>query len=324
VKSIKSLSWIRGLLGLEAVAIPPQVFALDATSASFGAFARSPSGIELREFHRVSLTPETFGEGLVGCDLREERSLREGLDELLGRMEAPVTEAALVLPDAWLRIAFAETAELPRSASERDEVLRWKLKRLVPFRVDDLRLESMEVEVLADQEEPRRLMLGFAAEALLGHLEAMFSSYGIRLGLVTNVSLALVQAVVEREGDGGLIGVVSVDREGYVLAFARAGRPVMHRYKANEGGRDGADPAKALRELKLTRAFLAERLPGERVETVHLHAPGELESQWAERLEEGLGAKVRMATELADWPGAQDADDLRGPVPLMGAACTRV
>ena len=117
---------------------------------------------------------------------------------------------------------------------------------------------------------------------------------------------------------------MSVDREGYVLAFARAGRPVLHRYKANEGGRYGVDPSKALRELKLTRAFLAERLPAVQVETVHLHAPGELESQWAERLEEGLGARVRMATELANWSGAEGADDLRGPVPLMGAACTRV
>ena len=98
MKSIKSLSWIKGLLGIEAVAIPPQVFALDATSVSFGAFARTPVGMELREFHRVALNPETFGEGLVGCDLREERSLREGLDELLSRLEVPVTEAALVLP----------------------------------------------------------------------------------------------------------------------------------------------------------------------------------------------------------------------------------
>jgi hypothetical protein len=278
----------------------------------------------LREFHRVALNPETFGDGLVGCDLREERSLREGLDELLGRMGAPITEAALVLPDAWLRIAFAETTELPRSAAEREEVLRWKLKRLVPFRVDDLRLESMEVEPLADQEEPRRLMLGFGAEALLGQFEAMYSSYGIRLGLVTNVSLSLIQAVVEEQGEESLAGVVSVDREGYVLAFARGGRPLLHRYKANDGGRYGTDPAKALRELKLTRAFLTERVPAAELETVHLHAPGDLEAQWAERLEEGLGARVRLATELADWSSTQDSDDLRGPLPLMGAACFRV
>ena len=33
---------------------------------------------------------------------------------------------------------FIETAELPKAAQLRDEVLRWKLKRLVPFRVEDL------------------------------------------------------------------------------------------------------------------------------------------------------------------------------------------
>ncbi len=324
MKSTKSLLWIRRLLGLASVPIPPHVFALDATSVSYGHFPRTATGLELGEFHRVELNPETFTAGLIGGAVQEERSLRQGFDELLSRMSAAVTEAALVLPDSWLRITFAETAELPRTAVAREEILRWKLKRLVPFRVDDLRLQSMEVEVLAGQEEPKRLLLAFAVESLLGHLEATFSAYGIRLGLVSNVSLSLLQAVWERIGSDDLIAVVSVDEEGYALAFARAGRPVLHRYKVNGTGRNGADASKALRELKLTGAFLAERLPAAELKAVHLFAPEALEPQWTGWLEEGLGVEVRLATELADWVHDEGALDPRGLLPLMGAACTRV
>jgi hypothetical protein len=304
------------LLGLEPVAIPPHVFALDASAITYGCFLRANSELELREFHRVALAPDSFGEGLVGSTLQEERSLRESMDELLSRLGTPVTEATMVLPDAWLRIAFAESADLPRSMAEREEVLRWKLKRLVPFRVDDLRLESMEVEALTNQNEPRRLMFGFAAEALIGHIEAMFSSYGIRLGLVSNVSLSLTQAVEERFGSARLTAVVSVDKEGYALAFTQHGSPVLHRYKT--------DASKALRELKLTAAFLADRFPSARMDAVHLFAPADLEARWTGWLEEGLGVEVHLASELAEWTQGEPSDDMRGSLPLLGAACTRV
>jgi hypothetical protein len=309
---------------MEAVEIPPHVFALDAASVAYAGFTRSAAGLELGEFHRVALNSETFGAGLVGEALQQERSLREGVDEVLSRMSMSVTEAALVLPDSWLRITFAETAELPRAKAERDEVLRWKLKRLVPFRVEDLRLQWMEVEALTGQEEPLRLLIGFAVEALLGQLEATFSSYGIRLGLVTNVSLSLMQVVQKRVGQDGLFAVVSVHEEGYALAFARAGRPVLHRYKTIDAGRNGTDALKVMRELKLTRAFLADRLPAAELKTAHLLAPEALEAQWTGWLEEGLGVEVRLATELADWMHGADAGDPRGPLPLLGAACTRV
>ena len=196
------------------------------------------------------------------------------------------------MPDAWLRVTFSEITDVPTQAQTRDEVLRWKLRRLVPFRVDELRVSAVEVEPLPVQEEPRRLLLGFGVEQLLAQIEDAFTAHGVRLGRLTNSSLGLLSAV-EIPPSSGFAAVVQVEPEGYTLIFARNGEPVLHRYKAFTGGMpDAAHAGYVTRDLKLTRNFLDEHFAGAPLGTVLLLAPPQSEPMWLERLQEGLGAPV--------------------------------
>jgi len=320
MRSTRSLSWIRGLLGLEPAPLPPHVFAIDATSVRYGCFPRAAAGLESREYHEVALPEETFGVGLVGCALQEERSLREGLDDLLSRLSMPPTEASVVLPDSWLRLIFTETGDLPRPAKEREEILRWKLKQLVPFRVDDLRLRTVEVTPLIGSDESRRVMIGFGLEMLLGQIETAFSSYGIRVGWVSNVSLSLLEAVWEAVGKEGLAAVVSVTPDGYSLTFADSGSVVLHRFRALDARHNAQLGSSVLRELRLTRSFVDERLAG--LGAVHLFVTDGDEAGWREWVADGLGAtEIRSGSEFVHWGGRPIAAETWRVAPLMGAAC---
>jgi len=97
----------------------------------------------------------------------------------------------LVVPDAWLRVSFSEITDVPRQAEARDEVLRWKLRRLVPFRVDELRVNAAEVAPLPVQEEPRRLLLGFGVEQLLAQIEDAFAAHHVHIGRIADLTSAL-------------------------------------------------------------------------------------------------------------------------------------
>jgi hypothetical protein len=256
----------------------------------------------------------------VGAALQEERSLREGLDDLLSRPSAPIAEASVVLPDSWLRLIFAETGDLPRAAKEREEILRWKLKQLVPFRVDDLRLRAVEVDRLVGSAEACRVLLGFGLETLFGQIETAFSSYGIRVGWMSNVSLSLLEAVWEAVGRSGLTTVVSVTSDGYALAFAEEGRVVLHRFKVVESGRNGQMEASVGRELRLTRSFVEQRLTG--LGAVYLFAPEDDETTWREWVADGLGAgEIRSGSELVRWEGRRPDAATSRVAALMGAAC---
>lgn len=275
---------------------PPHVFGLDVRSLRYGQFVRDRQGFRLRGWREAALPPDAFHAGLLGGPLRDPAAFEALVGGLVrsirGGTPGGLKEASLVLPDAWLRVTFSEITDVPRQAQARDEVLHWKLRRLVPFRVDELRVSAVEVEPLPVQEEPRRLLLGFGVEQLLEQVEDAFAAHGVRLGRITNSSLALLSAV-ELPPSGGFAAVVQVEQEGYTLIFARNGEPVLHRYKPFTGGMpDAAHSGYVTRDLKLTRNFLDEHFAGAPLGPVLLLAPPESEPMWLDRLQEGLGSSV--------------------------------
>jgi hypothetical protein len=288
---------------------------------------RSGSGFRFRAYRAVPLPADGFHAGPLGGPLRDPRTFQALLEGFVKELPG-VREASLVIPDAWLRVTFTESGELPRPGAARDDVLRWKLKRLVPFRVDELRIGAQEVEPLPDSssEEPNRLLLGFAVDQLLTQLEDAFAAVGVRLGEITNTSLALISALGEEGPAPGFWALVVVEEEGYTLAFVRGSEPILHRFKAFTGSLPEAARASLVtRDLKLTKNFLDEHFPGADLSRVLLAAPEALEPIWMDRLTEGLGAAAAplsaahlppLQVELALGPQPV----WREVAPMLGAA----
>jgi hypothetical protein len=277
------------VLGLAPVPAPPHVFALTGARLRYAQLGRDRHGFRCRALREAALPRDAFLSGLLGGPLRDPAAFQNTVGSLLRSVPGSVREASLVIPDAWLRVAFAESGDLPRTAEQRDEVLRWKLRRLVPFRVDELRVSAAEVPPLPAQEEPRRLLLGFAIEQLLAQIEDAFAAHGVRLGRISNASLSMLAALTSSRADE-LTALALVEETGYSLAFVRGGAPVLHRFKAFSGGLpDGPRTGFVIRDLKLTRNFLDEQLPGVPLARVLLAAPPEHEPVWVDLLAEGLG-----------------------------------
>jgi hypothetical protein len=323
VRSTKSPSWIERLLGFDPVPVPPHVFALDGERLRYGQFVRDRHGFRLRNFRQAALPRDPFQHGPLGGPLRDPAAFRELVAGLVKGIPGGARDASLVLPDAWLRVTFSESGELPKTADALDEVLRWKLKRLVPFRVDELRVSAAEVAPLPGQEEPQRLLLGFAVEMLLAQVEDAFTAAGVRIGQVSNTSLSLL-AATEPAPAGGFAALVLVEDEGYTLVFSRGGEPVLHRYKGFTGALPEASQGSFVgRDLKLTRNFLDEHFPGSALGPVLLLAPPELEPTWLDRLEEGLGTPA-SPLDGRHLPPLRAEDSAVPPwrdlAPMLGAA----
>lgn len=311
------------------MAAPPYAFACSETELAFGAFQRTEGGLVLREYRRETLDSGTFPPGLLAGPPREPRAFAERVEAFVSGLHTSVREASLVVPDSWLRTVFAEVGDLPANGQAREEALRWKLKRLVPFRVDELRVRAADVTPLPGQEEPRRLLLGFGIESLFAHLERAFRAAGVPIGRISNRGLSALGAVEAAED--ALNGLALASATGYTLAFSRGSEPVLHRFKTFSDALPRDARASAVgRDMRLTRTFLEDNYPGVPLGKVVLAAPDGEAADWAEWLESGLGHRVQSPAAGAVVPVSAPSGAVGDPpgwtdlLPLAGTVCQEV
>jgi len=310
---------------LQAVPVPPDIFAVSSESLCYARIVQRPEGFELVEFREVELPEGTFGGGLLGGPLRDPGVLREQLEEVLSGVTPTPESASLVLPDSWLRLMFLEFEKLSGGPQAKEQVLRWKLGKVVPFRVDELRVDALEVRPAPGQALPKRVLVGFGSESMLSHIEKVFSDRGIRLGQISNSSLSLLAALDGPLGGVGLGLLINVFGGSYSLLSCCNGEPILYRLK-NLGDLDDHQAGKLiLQDLRLSRNFLAERLQNTVVGRIVLLAPKEAEVQWVDRLEQ-VFEMPPLAVELGHLriTGSDSSVPVRQAAILVGAAAGEV
>lgn len=326
------------MLGAGPMPVPPHAFGCSATTLTYAGFEREGDELVLTGHRTEELPADTFQHGLLGGPPREPRSFEERVAGFVESLGSSVSEAALVLPDSWVRTAFTEVADLPSDTRARDEVLRWKLKRLVPYRVDELRVRATDVTPLAGQAEARRLLLGFGLEGLFSHLERAFARAGVRLGRISNDGLSAVGALSSevRDSGEGLTALMLASERGYTLVLTRGAEPVLHRFKSfPDSLPEQARGASVIRDLRLTGTFLEEQFPDLPVGRFLLAAPEEVAPRWGRWIEEGQVENLELlGPEHTVALRASGGESGTGPIgglgarlgllPLVGAACQEV
>jgi len=306
------------------------VFLLDERELVLAHFARQNGPTpELQAVRRRELPSDTFQEGTLGGPLREPAQFHDVVAELQQAADTatggPVRAAALVLPDRWLRLTFAELEDVPRNPKLREEALRFKLRKQVPFRVEELRVRGARTGAGAGGST--RFLVAFGVERVLAQIEDSFRRAGIHIGMVTNASLGAAHGIRQMQDDTGAFLLLIAHRDGYSLLAHTEDGPALYRYKTFDPALPPADASRlAVRELRLTRSFIEERslfgagagLP----EHVLMLAAEASRATWRERLEEALGLPARVFDDTTISGNGSEAGelDLDRALPMLGAS----
>jgi hypothetical protein len=253
---------------------------------------------------RAEVDAPWFQLGPVGL-LHIERQLVAGaLAELARRLEKPATSASLVVPNAWVRSVVMEAGPLPRGRQEAEDVLRWRLKKLLPCRPEEVRLDYV-----ASNGSGRVLVL-LGLDRPFAVVEEIFAGAGVAVGRIEPSFLALTRTLPRSAGP---VMLVTLGPGALALALAVDGTVHLVRHKPLPGEERPAD-ALVTRELARTLAHVrAEGWVGDRLlmvlacqdaslaETVESWALGE------------VGVTLQAQTGLP--PGASEAAGF-GPVEL--------
>ncbi len=216
---------------------------------------------------------------------------------------------ALVLPDPVARVALLPAADVRGRGAEADELIRFRLRKAVPFEIRSARLAS--VPVLAPGREPQ-LLVGAILGSVLEEYEGACRALGLDPGLVQLAGLVLLNSVEERRVPADRV-FINWD-EGYVSIFlSRQGAPVLIRTLS---GADAASPANVLRETSQTVVYYRERLGGAGFAEAVVRSAAIPPAEAAQLLEEPLGRRP----DILDAWGASIAGDPSVAQSLAAAA----
>lgn len=193
--------------------------------------------------------PGLFDVGPVGLQSVDRRKLSAVLSSLQPRIEG-ASRAALVMPSGWTRSYLLDFDDLPRSQAELDQVVRWRLKKLLPVQPSELRLS---VEPVSRSNGKHSVLCMAAMDRALTGLEAAYSDVGVELGMITTRAFALTHRSVQSPH------VIIQQEDGFLMVLLVAdGWLRLIRTKPLSSARNSGEVIR--RELNLTLGFIRQDL----------------------------------------------------------------
>ena len=159
--------------------------------------SRKVSSVALGDFEAGALSPFLGRPNLQRPEEVARRVL--AVANVLGSEKGPF---GLLLPDGAVRVSILDFATLPANHKEQESLIRWKMKPLLPFPVEEARL-SFEIA----EKEPEGLAAVVMAvrNSILAEYEATLEALNGEVNLVLPTSAALLPLLDEDAQDGELL-----------------------------------------------------------------------------------------------------------------------
>src|ERR1700738_3827722 len=107
------------------------------------AAARWTRGNSLDAYAVEALPPGALTPSAVEPNVGNPAALKSAMAGVLSRLRAKDENVALLLPDPVIRVFVQHFDEFPRAAQEAEPMLRWKLKKGVPFEAAETLISYM-------------------------------------------------------------------------------------------------------------------------------------------------------------------------------------
>lgn len=184
--------WVRRMARwMDAMPHPPLAIeiSLDRLAAVRWTRTGSVDGFAVEPLPPGALVPSAIETNLVNS-----AAVRVAIGNACQRLRAKDEDVALLLPDPVIRVFVQHFEEFPRSPQEALPMLRWKLKKSVPFEVDETLLSYMRQAPRADGVD---VVTALARLRIVREYEALAESAGLRAGVILSSSLAAVALLEE-------------------------------------------------------------------------------------------------------------------------------
>lgn len=188
----------------------------------------SEQGFGLEVCASRELAPGSVVPDLMEPNLRQSSAVGQALREILGTVGARSRDVIAVLPDAAVRVVLLDFEKLPTNREEAEGVVRFRLKKSLPFDVDKAKVSY--------QAQPSstgiHAIAAVALSSVVEEYEAVFRAAGYNAGVVMPSMLAALGAA---EADRPTL-VIKVDARTTSIAILERDQLLLFRTLENTRG----------------------------------------------------------------------------------------
>ena len=176
-----------------------------------------------RELAPGSLVPD-----MTELNVRQPEAVRKAINEVVGGIAGRSRDVIAILPDAAVRVVLLDFDALPPNHDEAESVVRFRLKKSLPFDVDKAKVSYHVQPSLGGL----RIVTAVALSSVIEDYESAFRDAGFSAGVVVPSMLAALGAA---EADRATL-VIKVDAHTTSLAILDAGQLLLFRTLENTRG----------------------------------------------------------------------------------------
>ena len=298
---------------MEATPHPPLAFEISQDRVAAARFTRSgvTEGYAVEELPKGAIVPSA-----IEANLANLAAVNGAVRNICRTLEAENEDAALLLPDPVIRVFVQHFDEFPRTAQEAIPMLRWKLKKSVPFEMEETLLSYMKQK---PKDEGVDVVTAIARLRIIKEYESVLEDVSLRPGVVMSSSLAAISLLDDQKP--ALLARVS----GTSLTTAIVREGVLAGYRCTELPAHAEDltPQMLLEEVYPVAAYYQDTWR-EGIESVRVAGLGGRLPEFVRPLEAEFKCPVRSLLNAAVSDGNLRADarpladrDLEGLVGWM-------
>jgi Tfp pilus assembly PilM family ATPase len=275
---------------------PPLAIEITSRRITVVSLGRSSGGAAVTAHATEPLPEGLVTPALTGVNVTDGAAVTAVLRRALERAGLrSARRAALIVPDSVARVSLLTFEQLPASAAELDQLVRWQLRKAMPFSLDEAQVSHLPAHTGSSGTTLAAIV---ARKDVVAQYEAVIDAAGIHAGLVDLASFNVMNAVMAAGAAATSDWlVVCLAPEGTTLAILRGSQLMFYRHRPTID----AEPLSAL--VHQTAMYHEDRLGGGRF--AHVWLSGSASDAVRREISERLGVAIqavdiRPAASVAD------------------------
>jgi len=281
---------------LNAMPHPLLVVEIAATHAAAARWGKSAGHLETYAVEPVpsgAIVPSPVEVNIANAD-----AIRTALRRVLGRVPVHGSDVALLIPDPVVRVFILPFETFPRRADDALPLLRWRLKKSVPFDVDETVVSWMRQ---SGREGNLEIMTAVARRRILREYEEIIESLDAKASVVLGSTISTLPLLEER----GATLLVRMCGRTLTTVIVRAGNLCVYRSTDMPSESGMLDPQAVLDEIFPAIAYYQDAWGG-MIDRVRMAGLGAREELFRRALSQELKVAVGALAE-SDEASALDS-----------------